>query len=182
MHVCTDMPATRASLLPPPSSRLPLRTLPTRFPMSRIKRYVQTLCYSARIAFKPTGKLPPKPPSLCEHCWKGPFAAQLGLFHPEGYSYFVWRSQVKQGASSGCLWCNFLQDTMTLFESPAQDWPKKPKPQYCKITLTSDYCSDLTTVDARRLEVNISNMYGLYMLCYYLTTSFGEFSIYTQRT
>lgn len=166
----------RSSRLAPRSSRLPLRTLPPRSPMSRIKRYVQILCYSARIAFKPTGKLPPKPPSLCEHCWKGPFAAQLGLFRPEGYSYFVWRSQIKQGASSGCLWCSLLQDDCFL----EIDWPKKTKPQCRKITLTSCRSPGLVEFGVQMLQVLVSNC--SVPLGYFLTTSFGEFSIYTQRT
>ncbi|KAL1937510.1 hypothetical protein VTO73DRAFT_13096 [Trametes versicolor] len=136
--------------------------------MSRIKHYVQILCYSARIAFKPTGKLAPKPPTLCERCWKGPFAAQLGLFHHEGYSYFVWRSQVKQGASSGCLWCKLLLDECLL----VQDWPKKTKPQCRKITLTSCRSQGLVEFGVQMLQVLVSN-------CsvpsgYFLTTSFDN--------
>lgn len=86
--------------------------------MARNKREAQPLRRSARIASK--SKLPPKPLSICEDCWKGPFAAQLGLFHTPlkiigndklqhgGYTYFVSRSKITQRASTGCAWCNFV--------------------------------------------------------------------------
>lgn len=69
--------------------------------------------------------LPPRPPSVCEECWKGPFAARLGLFHSRlrtkvshasedyeegGYSYLVSGWQTIQHASTGCDWCQLLLD------------------------------------------------------------------------
>lgn len=69
--------------------------------------------------------LPPRPPSVCEACWKGPFAAHLGLFHPRlrtkishvsedyedgGFSYLVSGWQTMQHASAGCDWCQLLLD------------------------------------------------------------------------
>lgn len=62
--------------------------------------------------------LPPKPPSVCETCWKGPLAAQLGLLATPvmldeeriigGYSYSISGLELEHGSASGCALCTFL--------------------------------------------------------------------------
>lgn len=177
------IPATRTSLLPPLFPSLPrtdaYRTLPPHPSMVRTKREVQPLRRSTRIPSKP--KLPLKPPSICEPCRKGPFAAQLGLFRPEGYSYFVRRSQINQRASFGCVWCKCLRDKL-----PLQDQSNRTKPEgRLKITLTTAKVeSDFTPIDTQMLEVlwSDSDTKPLPLLCSFLTTSSGESSNYMQRT
>ncbi|KAL1946201.1 hypothetical protein VTO73DRAFT_15328 [Trametes versicolor] len=122
--------------------------------MARSKHEAQPLRRSARIALKPM--LPPEQPSLCEACWNGPFAAQLGLLHPRGYSYFVWRSQIRQRASSGCPWCQLLVDE--LFPRLR---PNKARPEHrLKITLTLKKVMSFTPIDAQELQVSTSSGKG----------------------
>lgn len=147
--------------------------------MTPTKREVQPRRYSTSIASKP--KLPLKPPSICEPCRKGPFAAQLGLFRPEGYSYFVWPSQVKQRASFGCVWCRVLRD---MFFVPPW-WYNEIEPERrLKITLTSGKEPGSTPTDTQFLEVRWSDSESesLDCLCSPVTTSSGESSNHTQRT
>ncbi|KAL1946199.1 hypothetical protein VTO73DRAFT_15326 [Trametes versicolor] len=80
--------------------------------MARSNTRIQLLRRSIRIASR---KLPPKPSSVCEDCWNGPFAAQLGLLHAPfkwagegGYSYSTSREQLKRSAAAGCAWCKCL--------------------------------------------------------------------------
>lgn len=66
---------------------------------------------------------PPRPSSVCKLCWKGPIAAQFGLFsehfeerqHSEpsperkgGYSYSTTLEALESRAATGCVWCRFL--------------------------------------------------------------------------
>ena len=70
----------------------------------------------------------PRPPSLCEACWKGPFAAHLGLLSEPldlsgdesvrgGYAYTTSWAALESRASapgqpdSGCQWCRLVLDT-----------------------------------------------------------------------
>ncbi|KAH9849259.1 heterokaryon incompatibility protein-domain-containing protein [Lenzites betulinus] len=81
---------------------------------------------SLNTAVKPRTN-PPRPPSICQACWKGPFATQLGLFSPlitredgdigtslrdldvlGGYSYSVRWAVLESRAKRGCQWCQFL--------------------------------------------------------------------------
>ncbi|KAH9849292.1 heterokaryon incompatibility protein-domain-containing protein [Lenzites betulinus] len=82
--------------------------------------------HSLDTAVKPR-KLPPRPPSICRACWKGPFAAQLGLLGQPikredgdigtylgdldalgGYSYSVRWAVLESRAKGGCQWCQLL--------------------------------------------------------------------------
>ncbi|KAI0333454.1 HET-domain-containing protein [Cubamyces sp. BRFM 1775] len=73
--------------------------------------------------------LPPRPSSICSACWKGPFAAQLGLLgqpveeHPDehtavswswtgGYTYTVSLPALLFRATLGCKWCKFLAERL----------------------------------------------------------------------
>lgn len=79
--------------------------------------------------------LPPKPSSICDACWQGPFAAYLGLFHPPlqenekgipvgGYSYFISKSQMKHGIDAGCAWCNYVLSRFSTFNfRRVRGWP-----------------------------------------------------------
>lgn len=68
--------------------------------------------------------MPPKPTSICEVCWEGPFAEHLGLFSepigdrpsldepvPGGYSYFTSWAELESGAHAGCSWCQVMLAT-----------------------------------------------------------------------
>lgn len=66
--------------------------------------------------------LPPRPSTICQVCWEGPFAAHLGLFAKrastpwftssgrctEGYSYSSSWAELESRAGAGCTWCGFL--------------------------------------------------------------------------
>ncbi|KAH9849448.1 heterokaryon incompatibility protein-domain-containing protein, partial [Lenzites betulinus] len=71
--------------------------------------------------------LPPRPAYICQPCWGGPFAMNLGLFHETivgieprnkkdeskhitdgGYRYATTWSSTKARAAAGCVWCQFL--------------------------------------------------------------------------
>ncbi|KAI0828934.1 heterokaryon incompatibility protein-domain-containing protein [Trametes gibbosa] len=81
---------------------------------------------SRAVAVRPL-KLPRKPPSICRACWKGPFAAQLGLFGERieredgeygtylgdlnlsgGHSYSTRWAALEFRARNGCSWCQLL--------------------------------------------------------------------------
>ncbi|EIW52284.1 HET-domain-containing protein [Trametes versicolor FP-101664 SS1] len=65
-------------------------------------------------------RLPPRPPSVCDTCWKGPFAAHFGLpcaspqdgqwyrTWPEEISYSTSKATLASRADAGCVWCQFL--------------------------------------------------------------------------
>ncbi|KAI0824013.1 heterokaryon incompatibility protein-domain-containing protein, partial [Trametes gibbosa] len=70
--------------------------------------------------------LPPRPHNLCQVCWEGPFAAQLGLFEKAldleellkgpylsdgGYSYSISQASLNFGAATGCVWCKLILPT-----------------------------------------------------------------------
>ncbi|KAH9849434.1 heterokaryon incompatibility protein-domain-containing protein [Lenzites betulinus] len=64
--------------------------------------------------------LPPRPPSVCQPCWEGPFAAHLGLFSPPlhyrgrgGYSYTTSLAALEARAAEGCSWCSLLLSLRT---------------------------------------------------------------------
>ncbi|OJT13608.1 hypothetical protein TRAPUB_9844 [Trametes pubescens] len=65
--------------------------------------------------------LPPRPSSICQVCWEGPFAMQFGLTYtppgeeqpldnhwPESYSYWTSMPDLDSRALAGCVWCRFL--------------------------------------------------------------------------
>lgn len=61
-------------------------------------------------------RLPPKPDSLCETCWNGPFGAHAAwLFNvmdasdgAKSYFYFDTWADIESRAKSGCAGCSFL--------------------------------------------------------------------------
>lgn len=141
--------------------------------MDRLKRYVQLLRCSPRNEFKP--ELPPKPHSICEFCWEGPFAAQLGSFHCRGYSYRVWRSQITQGASSGCLWCGLLLEKV----SSLSRFSKRAKLECHWVTACiMGEVSSYTLIKAQVLSVSVNGIYFRKVI----TTSSSECSNHTQGT
>ncbi|OJT13915.1 hypothetical protein TRAPUB_9536 [Trametes pubescens] len=62
--------------------------------------------------------LPPKPFSVCQSCWEGPFAIQLGLASREvsesnkqrdrSCSYLTFFEKLQTRALAGCVWCQLL--------------------------------------------------------------------------
>lgn len=64
--------------------------------------------------------LPPRPPTVCEGCWEGPFAMNLGLpcvsmpdgrpyrNWPRSYAYSISPTELKSRANAGCVWCRLL--------------------------------------------------------------------------
>lgn len=64
--------------------------------------------------------MPPAPPSVCEGCWQGHFAKQLGLPlvspqdgqlyrpWPEGVSYLTSKAVLQSRADAGCVWCRLV--------------------------------------------------------------------------
>ncbi|KAH9856368.1 heterokaryon incompatibility protein-domain-containing protein [Lenzites betulinus] len=67
-----------------------------------------------------TWPIPPCPSTVCQACWKGPFAAHLGLFNAivrdqwlgvprfiGGYSYLALRAEMMSQAKT-CSWCSLL--------------------------------------------------------------------------
>lgn len=84
-------------------------------------------CSISRASPPPTAEgnkraLPPKPSTICQDCWEGPFAAYLGLFGKPvrgireksrskivgGISFTTTWDPLESRAASGCLWCGFL--------------------------------------------------------------------------
>lgn len=105
-----SMTAIRMSVPHPPPPDMYCIAL-RRPSMAHSNTRIQLLRRSTRIASR---KLPPKPSSVCEDCWNGPFAAQLGLHAPfkwsgeGGYSYSTSRERLKRSAAAGCAWCKCL--------------------------------------------------------------------------
>ena len=79
--------------------------------------------------------LPPKPSSLCESCWDGPFAMRLGIpcgplqegklrrQWPRSYWYTTSAAELERRAVSGCMWCTFLHALQAMpqdDESPSE--------------------------------------------------------------
>lgn len=111
--VHTDLHATRTSptspLLRIDSSLVNVYYTPSRHSsMACTELEAQPPRHSVGIASNPEFNLPPRPSSICENCWTGPFSAQLGLSHDGGYSYLAWTSELEQRASAGCAWCKLL--------------------------------------------------------------------------
>lgn len=65
--------------------------------------------------------LPPAPPSVCEDCWKGPFAMHFGIpctsprdgkWHrrrwPKKMTYVTTLAEVRSRADAGCVWCRYI--------------------------------------------------------------------------
>lgn len=64
--------------------------------------------------------LPPRPSSVCEECWEGPFAIHFGIplvsprskkwyrRWPEEISYSTSLTKLESRADSGCAWCRFI--------------------------------------------------------------------------
>ncbi|KAH9850577.1 heterokaryon incompatibility protein-domain-containing protein [Lenzites betulinus] len=54
--------------------------------------------------------LPPKPSTVCESCWTGPFARRLGFlgYTTGGFWYTSSRERLKASAAAGCLWCQLV--------------------------------------------------------------------------
>lgn len=179
VHICSDLVRRSSASLPLLQHRHLPGPLPSaaHYSMAHTKHEAQPLRRSARIASKP--KPPPGPPSICEPCRKGPFAAQLGLFHPEGYSYLVWRSQIKQRASSGCPWCKFLLDNM--FPYLRSDKAKPPRRVEVSLEFKQEYW--YTPISAQILQVEVAFPSATCIHRFKrLTTSSGGSSNHTQRT
>lgn len=77
--------------------------------------------------------LPPRPSTVCQTCWEGPFAIQFGLPCPVsnqkeqnlqalGSSYWSSTSftDLKNRAIAGCVWCQFMLVVYT--HNPAVTW------------------------------------------------------------
>ena len=86
------------------------------------------------VHYAPTGltrSLNSRPAAICEPCWQGPFAAQLGLFSrlvdsgtgPGGYTYTTTWAAVISRASEGCRWCQFLLGARREDEDPRSNVP-----------------------------------------------------------
>lgn len=70
--------------------------------------------------------LPPRPSSVCEACWEGPFAMHFGLplmsprngkwyrRWPGKNTYVTTWAKLKSRADAGCVWCRFL---LRMFDS-----------------------------------------------------------------
>lgn len=64
--------------------------------------------------------LPPRPPSVCEECWEGPFAMHFGIplvslrsgkwyrRWPEEISYSTSLTKLESRADAGCAWCRLI--------------------------------------------------------------------------
>lgn len=95
-----------------------------------VSRYVYRPCCNklTDISHGRATPMLPRPPSLCEACWEGPFAAHLGLLSEpldisgdesvgRGYAYTTSWAALESRASapgrpdSGCQWCRLVLDT-----------------------------------------------------------------------
>lgn len=99
-------------------------------------------CYAKTVASRKPSRpakrlgrrsLPPRPPTICQVCWEGPFAAHLGLFAPrtplpdlhknawctDGYSYSTSWAELQSRADAGCTWCRFLFEMRTGSDMPS---------------------------------------------------------------
>lgn len=66
--------------------------------------------------------LPPRPPTVCDACWEGPFAMHFGLFlvsprsgqwyrrWPKKISYVTTWAKLETRADAGCVWCRLVLD------------------------------------------------------------------------
>ena len=88
--------------------------------------------------------LPPRPSSICSACWKGAFAAHLGLLGEPiefvwdqdthrladdctgGYAYTISPAKLLFRAAFGCKWCAFLvehfRNANNQLERPEDRW------------------------------------------------------------
>ncbi|KAL1937517.1 hypothetical protein VTO73DRAFT_13103 [Trametes versicolor] len=106
--------------------------------------------------------LPPKPPSVCETCWKGPLAAQLGLLTTPitlneerivgGYSYSVSGLELEHGSATGCALCTFL----LAHGVTSRDARRQPVDQV-KITLGSSGVPFCVPAKAQELNVVVND-------------------------
>ncbi|EIW52255.1 HET-domain-containing protein [Trametes versicolor FP-101664 SS1] len=106
--------------------------------------------------------LPPKPPSVCETCWKGPLAAQLGLLTTPvtlneerivgGYSYSISGLELEHGSASGCALCTFL----LAHGVPSRDARRQLVDQV-KITLGSSGVPFCVPAKAQELNVVVND-------------------------
>lgn len=66
--------------------------------------------------------LPPRPPTVCDACWEGPFAIYFGLLlvspqsgqwyrhWPKKISYVTTWAKLETRADAGCVWCRLVLD------------------------------------------------------------------------
>lgn len=114
--------------------------------------------------------VPPKPPSICGACWRGPCAARFGLFHPPiqldekryyhagGYTYFLSKSRLKRGGAAGCAWCHYLLRRMhvkTSFREEVKTVNKRSVYGW-KITIGSHDLRSCTPANVQAFELVIN--------------------------
>lgn len=134
--------------------------------------------------------VPPKPPSICGACWRGPCAVQFGLFHPPiqldekreyyagGYTYFLSKSRLKRSAAAGCAWCHYLLRYMfvkTLFREEVKT-VKKRSVHGWKITVGSHELRFCTPTNAQTLVLFIKRDLPA-RITKVIHTSAGEFHV-----
>lgn len=78
--------------------------------------------------------LPPRPPSVCQGCWEGPFAMHFGLpcvsprdgqcyrDWPEEIRYSISLNELKSRAGRECVWCSFVHSEGTLCAWDSPEW------------------------------------------------------------
>lgn len=142
---------------------------------------------SARIKSKP--KSPSKPLTLCTPCQKGPFAAQLGLFHPPlelhpnetydhgGYTYTVIMSQMRRRASTGCAWCTLLLGQITSQHNATRRKGQPAPPSRFEIALGFEPSEGYTPVETQKFRVCMNP--GKRLFDVILQTSKGASARYT---
>lgn len=150
--------------------------------MARTELEARPPRHSPGIASHHESNLPPRPSSTCEHCWTGPFAAQLGLFRNGGYSYLVLESEMEQRASSGCAWCKLLLGEI----SRGRRWRRfkrvKELPERrlsIKVMIEQPQVR-FTPTDVQELRVSMDDK--TWVLQMYLTTLESGSINHTQRT
>ncbi len=133
--------------------------------------------------------MPPKPITICDRCWKGPFAAHLGLYSepigdrplldddepgpvPGGYSYFTSWAELESGTHAGCSWCRIISATRS--DQGADMDPDSPlRIVIGRLMLGLSGTDDMTPKGTQYLTVWVND--ELYFEGYAYTTP-GEFS------
>ncbi|KAI0823931.1 heterokaryon incompatibility protein-domain-containing protein [Trametes gibbosa] len=126
----------------------------------------------------PNGQpLPPRPSSICQLCWDGPFAAHLGLFQAPvidpaleesdeptgGYSYWTSWAGLEERAAAGCSWCQLL---LSLYRQQPIRF-KGPIGRLKRFKVTVGSCADMLDITFGRpmhtqgLRVVIDRTIGL---------------------
>lgn len=94
--------------------------------------------------------LPPRPSSVCDACWEGPFSMRFGLplmsprsgqwyrrGWPERISYQTSLAELESRSDTGCVWCRFVLDSI-LDEDSSISYPAgEDEPITVKIEATT---------------------------------------------